>query len=957
MSRQTKATPIVAHDTPQFYNSGYPYRVHTGYQNSSSQRPSSAGISRSRASSSKTPVGTTNVYVLNNALNNVALSGSGYNIQQQAQQSNNVHTHTRPGSANPVSRQSHTISSQPNLGFGGPGNQIHNHHSHGHQIPTSSATTSSSNTATATVTATVITAPPSISINNNNNNTNSSSQPQQYHHHHISRPKSASSGIRKADTPSNLPSNHNILNSYNDNTPNNTNRIPSTNPTKSLDNTQQIYIHAPPISQPQQSNPNGAASASAKLTQVGADHWNTSYKLHYGFSTNPTGTLPPSNPSSSTVSAPNATTATVSPSVNINTNARPSSSSSSATKRIQQAINDSMKYNALEEGEYDDRDMDIAMLGEELLGNELDMGLDAPDVLNGRRILLRGDDDEEEMDGKPVTLSRSHPEVSTATSATPSQSTELANANANIVYIDGRNSTSIDSFVDEDINIGLPTVPNQFCTKRDAIALRQLILMSNTHIGGIAPSSSAVMDMYMVGKVIGVGSYGKVRAAWHRLTTSKVAIKTYDKAKLKDPAHWKRVYSEIKIMEQVSHPRIARMYEAIETPKRMHLIMECLDGGNLCSYVKSKRRLTEEESRRIFYQILQSVEYLHSLGVTHRDIKLENVLFTDNRDIKLIDFGFSTVCQQGKRLKVFCGTPSYMAPEIVRRTEYEGKPVDMWSLGILLYALLCGCFPFRAKSYPDLYRRIARGAFIIPEELSAPVKDILRQLLCVDASQRLTSQTAMRHTWLQSQIGITPDMSKLRREMPILISDRPADDIDDETLNSIQVYGISKDEVIRAVLTKVHSSITTLYYLLREINITKRKAAGNTNKKPTLLHSIGASSSNSNYPSSSSSSSGYAKPRDLSGTGTAIGATAAGDPSSSGLRPIGGTEAIAMHYIQRQQYQASSNANSNSSTGATTTAGTSAAGSAQLQRPKSASGTNISGSNRQRPLSAYAGRR
>ena len=111
-------------------------------------------------------------------------------------------------------------------------------------------------------------------------------------------------------------------------------------------------------------------------------------------------------------------------------------------------------------------------------------------------------------------------------------------------------------------------------------------------------------------------------------------------------------------MEQVSHPRIARMYEAVETPKRMHLIMECLDGGNLCSYVKAKRRLTEDESRRIFFQILQAIEYLHMLGVTHRDVKLENVLFADNKDIKLIDFGFSTVCQVGKRLKVFCGTPS-----------------------------------------------------------------------------------------------------------------------------------------------------------------------------------------------------------------------------------------------------------------------------------------------------------
>jgi serine/threonine protein kinase len=131
---------------------------------------------------------------------------------------------------------------------------------------------------------------------------------------------------------------------------------------------------------------------------------------------------------------------------------------------------------------------------------------------------------------------------------------------------------------------------------------------------------------------------------------------------MKDESHWKRVHSEIKIMEQVSHPRIARMYEAIETPKRMHLIMECLEGGNLCSYVKSKKRLTEDDAKGIFFQLVQAIDYVHNLNVTHRDIKLENILFTSNketsRDIKLIDFGFSTVCQAGKKLKVFCGTPS-----------------------------------------------------------------------------------------------------------------------------------------------------------------------------------------------------------------------------------------------------------------------------------------------------------
>jgi serine/threonine protein kinase len=415
------------------------------------------------------------------------------------------------------------------------------------------------------------------------------------------------------------------------------------------------------------------------------------------------------------------------------------------------------------------------------------------------------------------------------------------------------------------------------------------------------------MDMYMVGKVVGVGSYGKVRAAWHRLTGSKVAIKTYDKSKLKDPAHWKRVHSEIKIMEQVSHPRIARMYEAVETPKRMHLIMECLDGGNLCSYVKAKRRLSEDESRRIFFQVLQAVEHLHMLGVTHRDIKLENVLFTDARDIKLIDFGFSTVCQPGKRLKVFCGTPSYMAPEIVRRHEYEGKPVDMWSLGILLYALLCGCFPFRAKSYPDLYRRIARGTFAIPEELSASVKDLLRQLLTVDVSQRINAQSAMRHSWLQAQLATGPDINKLRLETPILISDKPSDDMDEGTLTELDKFGLGKDDVVRLILTKTHSSIATFYYLLLDINMNKKKLV------------MGRS-----HRQSSSGNSTFSRrlPTDV----------------SSGYRTGNTTEPYLLQQQQQQQ-------NYHGSSGG------------QIYRPKSASSSRNTSSGPQRPLSAFATRR
>ena len=417
---------------------------------------------------------------------------------------------------------------------------------------------------------------------------------------------------------------------------------------------QQLLQQQLPMQQQQQKEYNFSSTSTARPSAN--DHWSTSYKLHYGYSNTPgqypgAGAQPTGSALQMAASAGaepgSASSAAVPATAIIGASASSSSGTqqaaaaaarltSATTNRIRSAVDHAHKFTAALATDGDDEDQ----------AAEAGAGLDDE---RGEREMLHRDDDDEEMDGKPFD-SRSHPEVSTTT---PSHSIDL-----NAGSIDMHNGRSLDSLPEELIEIGLSTVPNQFCAVRDALELKKLLLMSKGSRGGIVPSSTAVMDMYMVGKVVGVGSYGKVRAAWHRLTGSKVAIKTYDKSKLKDPAHWKRVHSEIKIMEQVSHPRIARMYEAVETPKRMHLIMECLDGGNLCSYVKAKRRLSEDESRRIFFQIMQAIEYLHMLGVTHRDVKLENVLFADNKDIKLIDFGFSTVCQAGKRLKVFCGTPS-----------------------------------------------------------------------------------------------------------------------------------------------------------------------------------------------------------------------------------------------------------------------------------------------------------
>ena len=190
----------------------------------------------------------------------------------------------------------------------------------------------------------------------------------------------------------------------------------------------------------------------------------------------------------------------------------------------------------------------------------------------------------------------------------------------------------------------------------------------------------------------------------------------------------------------------------------------------------------------------------------------------------------------------------YRSPQIVRRTEYEGKPVDIWSLGVLLYALLFGCFPFRAKSYPDLYRRIARGTFTIPDDVSPCVRDLLLQLLEIDADRRITASYVLRHPWLQTCLIHTPDMRKLRLEIPFLISDRASDDLNDEVIKELEKFGLPREELIRLILSKLHSSMTTLYYLLLDIIVknNKKKSIGNIPHTTTSSSSSSTTTYNAN---------------------------------------------------------------------------------------------------------------
>ncbi|EGR30993.1 protein kinase domain protein [Ichthyophthirius multifiliis] len=183
------------------------------------------------------------------------------------------------------------------------------------------------------------------------------------------------------------------------------------------------------------------------------------------------------------------------------------------------------------------------------------------------------------------------------------------------------------------------------------------------------------------------------------------------------------------------------MFDTIETNNHVNIIMEYIPGNSLHGYLKQQanRRLSENDAINIFRQIVSSIEYCHSKQICHRDIKLENILLDENNNPKLIDFGFSTCIPNDKKYKMFCGTPSYMAPEIINKQEYCGPPADIWALGVLLYALLNGTFPFKGQTDKELYKKITKGEFVCCESITKEADEFLKWILNVESDKRPTA--------------------------------------------------------------------------------------------------------------------------------------------------------------------------------------------------------------------------
>ena len=209
-------------------------------------------------------------------------------------------------------------------------------------------------------------------------------------------------------------------------------------------------------------------------------------------------------------------------------------------------------------------------------------------------------------------------------------------------------------------------------------------------------SSSSKAREYELQKCIGQGAYAKVYKAIHLPSKTKVAIKLYEKSKLTEKLRQKSIKREIKILSRLNHPNIVNFIDCFSTNNHIYLVMELVRGLSLYELLKMQpdRKIN---AKTIIKQILKALVYCHSKCVSHRDIKLENVIISNSGEVKVIDFGFSTCIPNDKQVKMFCGTPSYMAPEIAQKTEYCGPPVDIWATGVLFFVLLSGKFPFKGR--------------------------------------------------------------------------------------------------------------------------------------------------------------------------------------------------------------------------------------------------------------------
>ncbi|KAK9033450.1 hypothetical protein V6N11_018483 [Hibiscus sabdariffa] len=260
-----------------------------------------------------------------------------------------------------------------------------------------------------------------------------------------------------------------------------------------------------------------------------------------------------------------------------------------------------------------------------------------------------------------------------------------------------------------------------------------------------------VMQKFELGRLLGQGTFAKVYYARNTTTGQSRAIKIIDKEKIMKGGLINQIKREISVMRLVKHPNIVRLYEVMASKSKIYFVMEYVKGGELFSKV-AKGKLKENDARKYFQQLIAAVDYCHSRGVYHRDLKPENLLVDENGNLKVSDFGLSALRESRRQdglLHTTCGTPAYVAPEVIDMKGYDGAKVDIWSCGVILYVLLAGFLPFHDENLIQLYKKIGKGEYRCPQWFPPEVRKLLSKILDPNPNQRITVAKLMENSWFK----------------------------------------------------------------------------------------------------------------------------------------------------------------------------------------------------------------
>ncbi|KAL2575486.1 hypothetical protein GLYMA_16G020200v4 [Glycine max] len=255
---------------------------------------------------------------------------------------------------------------------------------------------------------------------------------------------------------------------------------------------------------------------------------------------------------------------------------------------------------------------------------------------------------------------------------------------------------------------------------------------------------------YELGKTIGEGSFAKVKFAKNVENGNHVAIKILDRNHVLRHKMMEQLKKEISAMKMINHPNVVKIYEVMASKTKIYIVLELVNGGELFNKIAKNGKLKEDEARRYFHQLINAVDYCHSRGVYHRDLKPENLLLDSNGVLKVTDFGLSTYAQQeDELLRTACGTPNYVAPEVLNDRGYVGSTSDIWSCGVILFVLMAGYLPFDEPNHAALYKKIGRAQFTCPSWFSPEAKKLLKLILDPNPLTRIKVPELLEDEWFK----------------------------------------------------------------------------------------------------------------------------------------------------------------------------------------------------------------